>query len=119
MPARRVEHTVTGDEHEQITRGKELEVEDNSELYGRTSGHSARRSNSVDDSEDGPSEEDPIARAPVKRKGTFSKDYTQKEEKAVLRKIDRKLILLLGFLYMLSFLDRSSTVVHMVYLVSS
>ncbi|EXJ84550.1 hypothetical protein A1O3_05219 [Capronia epimyces CBS 606.96] len=33
---------------------------------------------------------------------------TQEEEDAVVRKLDRKLVLFLGFLYMLSFLDRSN-----------
>jgi len=34
--------------------------------------------------------------------------YTPDEEKAVVRKFDRKLVLFLALLYMLSFLDRSS-----------
>jgi len=34
--------------------------------------------------------------------------YTPNEEKAVIRKFDRRLVLFLAFLYMLSFLDRSS-----------
>ena len=39
------------------------------------------------------------------------KTYTEaeeEEEKAVVRKLDRRLVLFLAFLYMLSFLDRSS-----------
>jgi len=44
----------------------------------------------------------------LQRIGTRSKEYTEEEEKAVVRKLDRKLVLFLGFLYMLSFLDRSS-----------
>lgn len=44
----------------------------------------------------------------IRRVGTLSKEYTDEEEKAVLRKLDRKLVLFLGFLYMLSFLDRSN-----------
>jgi hypothetical protein len=34
--------------------------------------------------------------------------YTPDEERAVVRKFDRKLVLFVAFLYMLSFLDRSS-----------
>ena len=37
-----------------------------------------------------------------------SKRYTADEEKAVTRKFDRRLVLFVAFLYMLSFLDRSS-----------
>lgn len=36
------------------------------------------------------------------------KPYTTDEEKAVVRKLDRRLVLFIAFLYMLSFLDRSS-----------
>jgi hypothetical protein len=35
--------------------------------------------------------------------------YTPDEERLVLQKLDRRLVLLLAILYMLSFLDRSST----------
>lgn len=35
--------------------------------------------------------------------------YTPDEERAVVRKFDRKLVLFVALLYMLSFLDRSST----------
>lgn len=45
---------------------------------------------------------------PPKRVDTLSKQYTDEEEAAVLRKLDRKLVIFLGFLYMLSFLDRSN-----------
>jgi hypothetical protein len=34
--------------------------------------------------------------------------YTPDEEKAVVRKFDRRLVLFVALLYMLSFLDRSS-----------
>lgn len=34
--------------------------------------------------------------------------YTPDEERAVLRKLDTRLVLFMSFLYMLSFLDRSS-----------
>lgn len=44
----------------------------------------------------------------VRRANTLSKDYEDEEEKAVVKKFDRRLTLLLAFLYLLSFLDRSS-----------
>lgn len=34
--------------------------------------------------------------------------YTRDEERAVVKKLDRRLVLFVAFLYMLSFLDRSS-----------
>ncbi|MBE7181624.1 MAG: MFS transporter, partial [Terriglobus roseus] len=43
-----------------------------------------------------------------KRVSTFSKAYTPAEETAVLRKLDRRLVLFLALLYLLSFLDRSN-----------
>lgn len=46
------------------------------------------------------------------RRDTMSPKYTDQEEKAVLRKLDRKLVLFLSFLYLLSFLDRSSNDSH-------
>ena len=39
---------------------------------------------------------------------TVSQEYTDAEERTVLRKFDRRLILFLGLLYLLSFLDRSN-----------
>ena len=44
----------------------------------------------------------------LRRRGTSSKQYTDQEEQAVIRKFDRRLVLFLAFLYLLSFLDRSS-----------
>jgi hypothetical protein len=38
--------------------------------------------------------------------------YTPDEEKALLRKLDTRLVLFLALLYMLSFLDRGSMPVH-------
>ena len=38
--------------------------------------------------------------------------YTPDEEKSLLRKLDTRLVLFLAFLYMLSFLDRSSMSIH-------
>ena len=45
---------------------------------------------------------------PMRRVGTQSKDYTDEEERVIVRKFDRKLVLFMALLYMLSFLDRSS-----------
>jgi hypothetical protein len=45
---------------------------------------------------------------PVKRVGSRSKEYTNEEEQAIVRKLDRRLTLFIALLYMLSFLDRSS-----------
>ena len=45
---------------------------------------------------------------PVRRVGSRSKEYTDEEEKAIVRKFDRRLTLFIALLYMLSFLDRSS-----------
>lgn len=44
----------------------------------------------------------------LKRVGTSSKEYTDEEENTVVRKLDRKLVVFLGVLYLLSFLDRSN-----------
>lgn len=49
-----------------------------------------------------------------KRVFTLSKAYTQEEEDVVVKKFDRRLVLFLAFLYLLSFLDRSS--MHIPYL---
>lgn len=38
--------------------------------------------------------------------------YSPDEEKAVLRRLDRRLVLFIALLYMLSFLDRSSMSSH-------
>ena len=68
-----------------------------------------------DQAEDEPSEQDTedaddetYKRRRPKRVATQSKDYTDEEEVAVVRKLDRKLVMFLGLLYMLSFLDRSN-----------
>jgi sugar phosphate permease len=45
---------------------------------------------------------------PLKRVSAMSKEYTDSEEKAVLRKFDRRLVIFIALLYMLSFLDRSN-----------
>jgi hypothetical protein len=43
-----------------------------------------------------------------RRRGAGKPRYTPDEEGAVVRKLDRKLVLFVALLYMLSFLDRSS-----------
>lgn len=53
-------------------------------------------------------EEEDKKRTRLRRANTLSKDYTENEEIAVIKKFDRKLVLFLAFLYLLSFLDRSS-----------
>ncbi|KIW90739.1 uncharacterized protein Z519_08522 [Cladophialophora bantiana CBS 173.52] len=67
------------------------------------------------ESDDGPSESDSDAaedkryvKRRLRRSATHSKDYTDAEEAALVRKLDRRLVVFLGFLYMLSFLDRSN-----------
>ncbi|KIV93780.1 hypothetical protein PV10_04968 [Exophiala mesophila] len=50
----------------------------------------------------------PPRKSRLQRVSTMSKDYTDEEEEAVVKKLDRKLVLFLGALYMLSFLDRSN-----------
>lgn len=44
----------------------------------------------------------------TRRSATFSKTFTHEEERAVVKKFDRRLVLFMALLYMLSFLDRSS-----------
>ena len=73
---------------------------------------------SSSDDEDSPREETAGARKHVRfQSGRRTSNstvhsymlYTPDEERRVIRKFDRKLVLFLAFLYMLSFLDRSST----------
>jgi hypothetical protein len=45
---------------------------------------------------------------PISRVTSMSKSYTTEEEQAIIRKLDRRLVLFMALLYMLSFLDRSS-----------
>ncbi|KAK5092853.1 hypothetical protein LTR70_006041 [Exophiala xenobiotica] len=60
---------------------------------------------SSNESED---EEEEKRQTRLTRANTLSKDYTEKEELAVIKEFDRKLVLFLAFLYLLSFLDRSN-----------
>jgi hypothetical protein len=52
-------------------------------------------------------EEEKYAEA-ISRVMNHSKSYTYEEEKAIICKFDRRLVLFMALLYMLSFLDRSS-----------
>lgn len=76
--------------------------------------HHHRRDGDDDDPEllhdfsDSESDQEKRFVSPRNRAGTLSKEYTREEEAAVVRKLDRKLVIFLGFLYMLSFLDRSN-----------
>lgn len=47
------------------------------------------------------------------RASTFSKEYTEDEDSAVVKKFDRRLVIFLAFLYLLSFLDRSSMYIRL------
>ncbi|KAJ9494648.1 hypothetical protein H2202_009901 [Exophiala xenobiotica] len=73
-------------------------------LHHHASGH--ERSDNNESESESEEENKPIRR--LKRVATQSKEYTDEEEEAVVRKLDRKLVMFLGFLYMLSFLDRSN-----------
>lgn len=60
------------------------------------------RSGSDDDDDS-----DKYFRPPPRQRKT-SPDYTLEEERGVVKRLDKRLVLFLAFLYMLSFLDRSS-----------
>lgn len=51
---------------------------------------------------------------PITRIGSSSKSFTEEEERAVIRKFDRRLAMFLALLYLLSFFDRSSKMLHFV-----
>lgn len=62
-----------------------------------------------DDSQDDSDSEDGFDRRKARRASVQSFElYTPDEERAVIRKLDRKLVLFVALLYMLSFLDRSN-----------
>lgn len=71
-------------------------------------GHAVAQPDDEVEDESEEEEEERIHQLRLKRATTFSKDYTDEEERAVVGKLDRKLVLFLAFLYLLSFLDRSS-----------
>lgn len=64
------------------------------------------------------SDEDVYRDETSRRRGSFStvqsyQLYTPDEERTVVRKFDRKLVVFVALLYMLSFLDRSSKCIHL------
>jgi len=75
-------------------------------LHHHLPGHGQDNEAEPSESEDEFDKYKPVRR--LKRIGTESKEYTDEEEDAVVRKLDRKLVLFLAFLYLLSFLDRSN-----------
>lgn len=94
----------------------DLEMEEGGESYKMTS----RAGRAVGDDEDEEEEEDEDDREKYgrRRRGTSISTvqsfqlYTPDEERAVVRKFDRRLVLFVALLYMLSFLDRSSEVIN-------
>ncbi|KAK0742199.1 major facilitator superfamily domain-containing protein [Apiosordaria backusii] len=89
---------------------------DNEEEYGffeRGRGRSRRGRGHDDDDDDDDDDEDDEEQSPhtIKRKPNPQKEefiYTLQEEKAVVRKFDRKVVVFMAVLYMLAFLDRSN-----------
>lgn len=68
---------------------------------------------SREDHESATDDDEPNAALPSPRSSSDSSThtfelYTPDEEKAVLRRLDTRLVLFMSFLYLLSFLDRSS-----------
>jgi hypothetical protein len=53
-------------------------------------------------------EEDGVSSLDEQRPRRQRQLYTPEEEQAVVRKFDRRLVVFMAFLYMLSFIDRSS-----------
>ncbi|PQE22501.1 major facilitator superfamily transporter protein [Rutstroemia sp. NJR-2017a BVV2] len=91
--------------------------EDGSELYAETdesfqlrTRHSERQEDdddSMDDEAEGGYHDSRRRRGSISTVQSYQL-YTPDEERAVVRKFDKKLVLFVAFLYMLSFLDRSS-----------
>jgi hypothetical protein len=81
--------------------GELRKIRNSSEKQSYRGSRDQEESSSEDDSE-----KDHIK--PVRRIGSRSKEYTDEEEKAIVRKLDLRLTLFIALLYMLSFLDRSS-----------
>lgn len=76
-------------------------IRNSSEKHTYRRGRDLEESSSEEDSE-----KEDVGR--VRRVGSRSKEYTDEEEKAIVRKLDIRLTLFIALLYMLSFLDRSS-----------
>jgi hypothetical protein len=100
----------------------DLEMEEGGESYKMTS----RAGRAAGDDEDEEEEdEDDREKYGRRRRGTSISTvqsfqlYTPDEERAVVRKFDRRLVLFVALLYMLSFLDRSSKVINPLYSRSS
>lgn len=77
---------------------------------GGRSRHSSSRYEDGDDDDDNDGEGEEKRFLPGRRADTVQdyELYTPDEERAVLKRLDRRLVLFMGLLYMLSFLDRSS-----------
>ena len=104
---------VTGETQRQQQLSLSYEASPNnlrdSEIYLRSSLDLAEdRSSTPNESYPGDSDEEEKDGHSMRRVATWSKDYTAEEEKAIVRKFDRRLVLFMGLLYLLSFLDRSS-----------
>ena len=72
---------------------------------------SEKRSQHKDEDHEDPFSDDDSEKEhirPVRRVGSRSKEYSDEEEKVIVRKFDRRLTSFIALLYMLSFLDRSS-----------
>jgi hypothetical protein len=87
-------------------------IRNSSEKHSHRGSHEQEQSSSEDDSE-----KEHIR--PVRRVGSRSKEYSDEEEQAIVRKFDRRLTLFIALLYMLSFLDRSSETSSIMALVAS
>ncbi|GME27189.1 High-affinity nicotinic acid transporter [Neofusicoccum parvum] len=77
---------------------------------GGRSRHSSNRYEDGDDDEEDDGEGEEKRFLPGRRADTVQdyELYTPDEERAVLKRLDRRLVLFMGLLYMLSFLDRSN-----------
>ncbi len=77
-----------------------------------SSGSTTRGGVDDDDSSSDASDDAEYHTGPLSRVTSQSKSYTVNEEKTVIRKFDRRLVLFMALLYLLSFLDRSSQTLH-------
>lgn len=75
---------------------------ENGNPLSQQSGEAVSQGESDEDEEDG---KDIQSRSGI---SDLSESYTQQEERAIVRKFDRRLVLFMALLYLLSFLDRSS-----------
>lgn len=84
---------------------EEVNVKAEDEAQGFISKHYRRFSGDYDEGSDSDWE---FKNAPRHRAPGTGADYTREEERQVVRRFDRRLVLFLALLYLLSFLDRSS-----------